>query len=77
MRKEIEAVVKFLAQTVGEDDMASLQINNEGKIILRIGVSYSKHLSVDELVAMMAIDEHTGKQTVDHFTGEYFYGERF
>lgn len=53
MKQAIESIVAFLKKTAGNEDMASVQINNEGKIILRTGVSHTEHLSVDELIAMM------------------------
>ena len=38
MDEALQAIVDFLAAEAGEDDMASVKINNEGLIYLSVGV---------------------------------------
>ena len=44
----INQIVEALKLMSTEDDSASVQINDDGKFILRIGLSYSKMLTQSE-----------------------------
>ena len=50
MKHHLEAIVLHLKALAGKGDMASVQINNEGRAILRIGVSHEEFLTIDQLV---------------------------
>lgn len=47
------AVVTFLRANSDDVDGASVQINDEGRFILRLGVSFQQVLSIDEFVKLV------------------------
>lgn len=52
----MEEIVRYLKSLVSEesDDMASVQINTDGKVILRVGLSASKHYSIEQFEQILS-----------------------
>ena len=50
LRAALREVVKFLDRRAGDDDMASVKINNEGRCFVGVGMNDWAPLTTDELV---------------------------
>jgi hypothetical protein len=55
--KALNDVVGALGRAAGKDDMASVQITSDGNCILRIGVTYSKHMHLQEFITWINSNE--------------------
>lgn len=54
MTEALQAIVAFLQRECGENDMASVKINNEGDVYLSVGVCRDDpRMNADEFAAMV------------------------
>lgn len=53
MPEALQQIVQFLETLAGELDMASIQINSEGHVILRKGLNPAELLTIAEFVKLI------------------------
>lgn len=53
--ENLEAVRAYLDSKCGEDDMASIRLNNEGSVFFSVGLGKSMHCGINS-IANMVID---------------------
>jgi len=61
MKAAITEIVALMKALAGDSSMASVQINSDGRCILREGCSNTEHLSIDAFVKILADYAATGE----------------